>query len=187
MSQDRIKSAWEIALEKAERMGKLSPEEAKKRQEEEYLPRGHALAEKYIKGLPLRDLEMELKRYEREREVVRKGMMVTFVSAISLEGTEQSSRALEGLILAGDGPGVLEIKEKISSLLKKYNEARESLFKSSERAIAEKVKAQLEKEGLTGSSLKVNALASQEWQEASEKLRAEYLQELNSLKKKLIE
>ena len=30
MSEDRIKSAWEIALEKADRLGKLSPEEAKK-------------------------------------------------------------------------------------------------------------------------------------------------------------
>ena len=45
MSEDRIKSAWEIALEKAEKLGRLSPEEAKKRLEEKFYPRGKALAE----------------------------------------------------------------------------------------------------------------------------------------------
>ena len=46
-----IKSAWEIAVERVEGLGKLSPEELRRQKEEEYALIGQVLADKYLGGL----------------------------------------------------------------------------------------------------------------------------------------
>lgn len=153
MSEDRIKSAWEIALEKADRLGKLSPEEAKKRLEEEFYPRGKALAERYLKGLPQRDLEMELNRYENEKEkdMVKRGFFTTLVAKISLEEIEKSGRALDGILFVSSGSSLVKIKENIAALLNKYHEAKDSLYSSSQQTITGKAEEQLRQAGIGGS------------------------------------
>jgi hypothetical protein len=78
-----IKSAWEIAMERAEKLGKLSPEELKRQREKEYAVIGQALAEKYLGGLDLRQLEVDLDKYEGEkREWVKKMAMVKLAQSI---------------------------------------------------------------------------------------------------------
>jgi len=53
VSVGEIKSAWELAMEKAERLGKLSPDERSRQKEEEYRSIGQTLVEKYLAGLGL--------------------------------------------------------------------------------------------------------------------------------------
>ena len=60
-----IKSAWEIALEKVDKLGELSPEELKRQKEEKYALIGQALADKYLGGLDLWQLDVELDKYRR--------------------------------------------------------------------------------------------------------------------------
>ncbi len=188
MSEDRIKSAWEIALEKAEKLGRLSPEEAKKRLEEEFYPRGKALAERYLKGMLQRDLDRELNRFanEKEKDMVKRGFFTTLVAEISLEEAEKSGRALEGILLASSGSSLVKIKENIAALLNKYHEAKDSLYRSSQRTITGKAEEQLKQQGIAGSSIQVNMLATREWQEAQEKLHNQYGDELTTLKKSLL-
>ena len=188
MSEDRIKSAWEIALEKADRLGKLSPEEAKKRLEEEFYPRGKALAERYLKGLPQRDLEMELNRFanEKEKDMVKRGFFTTLVAKIALEEIEKSGRALDGILFVSSDPSLLTTRENIIALLNKYHEAKDSLYSSSQQTITGKAEEQLKQLGIAGSSIQVNMLATGEWQEAQEKLHNQYGDELTPLKKSLL-
>ena len=44
-----MKSAFEKALERAEKLGKLSPEEMRGRKEAEYAPIGRAIADRYLR------------------------------------------------------------------------------------------------------------------------------------------
>ena len=55
-----IKSAWEKAMEKANSLGKLSPDEADKFK---YVPLGNALAAQYLRE-KVYDLEAELTKYK---------------------------------------------------------------------------------------------------------------------------
>lgn len=188
MSNDRIKSAWEIALEKAEKLGKLSPEEAREKQEEELLPRGRALGERYLAGLPRRDLELGLDKYnDKETNVVLKGMYETLVAAISLEEVEKSGRVLEGILFINKESTLLQIKDNTEALLKRYREDRKKLFESLQETIARKAEEQLRQKGIAGSAIEVNVKASKDWQEAQQQLYSKYHGELGQLKKALLE
>ena len=46
---DEIRSAWEIARERVDKLGALSSEERRKQREDKFLPIGKSLAEKYLK------------------------------------------------------------------------------------------------------------------------------------------
>lgn len=188
MSEDRIKSALEIALEKAEKLGKLSPEEAKKKLEDEFYPRGKALAEKYLKGLRWRDLETELKRFanEKEKGVVKRAFLTTLITEISLEEVEKSGQALEGILYVSGNSSLMQTKEKITVLLNNYHEAKDSLYSSSRKTISKKVEEQLKQEGIAGSAIQVNMLATEEWQEAQKQLHTRYDGELSLIKKALL-
>ena len=66
-----IKSAWELAMEKVEKLGKLSPEELRRQKEDKCGSIGQVLAEKYLSGSSLRELKTELdKQKGEERELV---------------------------------------------------------------------------------------------------------------------
>ena len=45
-----IKSTLELAMEKAAKLPKLTPEEIRERQEREYGPLGRAIAERFLRG-----------------------------------------------------------------------------------------------------------------------------------------
>ena len=73
---DEMKSAFEKALERAERLGKLSPEEIRKRKEEEYIPVGRALADRYLGHGYVKLLEEEANRYNgEEKDIVRRAAL----------------------------------------------------------------------------------------------------------------
>jgi len=184
---NRIRSSWEIALEKAEKLGRLSPEEAQKKLEEEFYPRGKALAEKYLKGLPRRDLEIELGKFtdEKQKAIVKRGFLATLAGEISLEEAEKSARALEGISLVGGGSASARTAETIAALIHTYQEAKDNLYKSCQQTVSAGVTEQLKQEGISGSAIQVNVLAAKEWQDARKQLFSSYDVDLASLKKNL--
>ena len=80
-----IKSAWEIALEKTEKLGKLSPEELREQRRQELAPVGRGLADRYLAGLGLWQLKVELDRYKGEEK--------TLVTEALVSGLVQGHRA----------------------------------------------------------------------------------------------
>ena len=125
-----IKSAFEKAMEKIEKLEKASPEELKRM---EHIPKGNALAATYLKQEGY-NLEGELAKHEdSSRRYLIEGAEETFLRNIALpedSRTRQTSKkAMEGIvILKGKGRGLESIFEKIEHLFNYYEQARQQAY-----------------------------------------------------------
>ena len=99
-----MKSAWEKALEKVEKLGKLSEEELKQM---EYQPAGNKLAAKYLQEIDS-DIDAEIMKYKGTgvRKYILQGAQEIFLHSIILPKNEYdmqtTSRAMAGLRLLKD-------------------------------------------------------------------------------------
>jgi len=99
VEEKRIKSAWEIAMEKIEKMGELTLKEKREMKEKEYAPKGKVMAERFLdEVIGPRYLEIELQKFKNdEKEIVKKAAFEVFKEAIAMEEFSKSQRALEGI------------------------------------------------------------------------------------------
>lgn len=124
-----IKSALELALEKAERFGKASKEELAK---ERYQEQGRHLAVNYLKGEG--DLEEELKNLPPEAlEPVRQAVKEVLLRNITLPRDEtvdeRQRRALEGLLVAASNKkGMGLLKKEVEQIWQQFLQARNSAY-----------------------------------------------------------
>lgn len=127
---DEIKSALEKALERAERLGKASPEELERM---EYVPRGNALAARFLRQ-DVTDLKAEIARQEASiQSYVRQGTLETLVRNLTLPRTlpdrEGNSKASEGLrALLGERPGAVQVLEQVQHILAYYEGALQQAY-----------------------------------------------------------
>ena len=179
-----IKSAREIALEKVEKLGKLSPEELKQQQEKEYTLIGQALAEKYLGGLDLRQLKVELDKYKGEkRDGVKKVAMVKLAQSIELENRQRLEKAIEGIFYLREDGEVGEIGNEVKQLLDEYEQAGRKMREEIEKSGRE-VLHQLR---ISGSAIEaINPRVRDEWQQSLDKLAQPYKERLEELRQKLL-
>ena len=179
-----IKSAWEIAMEKAEKLGKLSPEELERQRAEKYALIGKVLADKYLGGLGLWQLEVELDKYSVvEREEVKKDLAGKLAQAIELGNNERLIKAMEGISYFERGEKIKDIKEEIEQLFQEYQQT-EQQEKERMDGEAEEILHRLR---ISGSAIgAINPKAINEWQQGIEKLAQPYKERLEQLKQKLI-
>ena len=113
-----MKSAWEIAMERAEKLGKASPEELKQQQEEKYNSIAQSLTEKILNGLDLRHWETDLEKHPTEdRAPLKQKVLYCLAEAIDLEDNEKSRNSIAGIrYLRKEAPSQA-IEEQISLLL----------------------------------------------------------------------
>lgn len=120
-----IKSALELALEKAERYGKASKEEMAAAQSQE---QGRQLAVKFLKGEG--ELAAELQNLAPEaREAVRTAVKEVFLRNIALprnnEEDDRQERALEGLVLVAAHPKEMaRCRTEVRQLLQQFLQYR---------------------------------------------------------------
>jgi hypothetical protein len=155
-----IKSAWEIAMEKVEKLGKLPPEELRRQKEKKYALIGQALADKYLGGLDLWQQAIELRNYER------------------------LARIMEGISYLKEGGKVGEIAEEIKQLLQEYKQAeqkeKEEMEKSG-RGILHQLR-------ISGNAIgAVNPKAIGEWQQELDRLAQPYRDRLEPLRQRLLD
>jgi len=127
-----IKSALELALEKAERYGKASKEEMAAAQSQE---QGRQSAVKFLKGEG--ELAAELQNLAPEaREAVRTGVKEVFLRNIALprnnEQDDRQDRALEGLVLVAAHPKEMaryltEVRQLLQQFLQYRHNALQQL------------------------------------------------------------
>ncbi len=124
-----IKSALELALEKAERYGKASKEELAR---EQYQEKGRALAVNYLKEEG--DLEEELKKIPPEAQAaVRQAVKEVLLRNVTLPRDEavdpRQFRALEGLLVAASNKkGMGLLKKEIEQLWQQFLLARNGAY-----------------------------------------------------------
>jgi len=180
-----IKSAWEIAQEKVEKLGKLSPDELKKKSEEKFTLIGQAIADKYLGGLDLWQLEVELDKYKsEEKATLKESVALKLVQAIELGNNERLSRIIEGIAYLKQEKAVREIDDKIKKLFKEYNQVEQEGSEKLEKSAGE-ILHQLR---ISGSAIaSVNPKALGEGKQDLEQLTQPYRERLEPLKQKLID
>jgi hypothetical protein len=126
-----MKSAWEKAMEKVEKLGKLSEEELKQL---EYQPAGNKLAAKYLQEVDY-NLDAELTKYKGTgvRKYILQGTQEIFLRSIVLPkneyDTQTTRRAMAGLRLLKENKKLLDtILDRITNLLNYYGQARQQTY-----------------------------------------------------------
>ncbi len=118
-----LRSAFDIAMERAKKLGEASPEEIKKR---DLIPRGERLAARYLKGQC--DLTVELSKYDdEERGYVAEGAKGVLLRNLDVPKNDvvkrANRRAMEGIkSLKQDKGGVENVYSKLRRLFKHYEE-----------------------------------------------------------------
>ncbi len=180
MAEKEIKSAFEIAMEKAASLDKLTPAELAAQREKEYGPRGAAIASRYMENrLRVSELKGELARYrDEEGKVVRVAFLRALCQSIRLDNTGGNARALEGLAAVTPGVSLDEVKKSIEEVAASFiNEVG-----GKRAACEEKERERLLVLGISGSAVRPVLEGSEAWREELEKARSEHEARFNAFK-----
>jgi hypothetical protein len=180
-----LKSAWEIAQERARKLGDLSPEERKQQKEKECLEIARALADKYLVQPDARLLANEVaKRHGLEKELITKFLIHRFVEAIDLRSPATTQRAIDGILSLNQNATVKDTMERIKEVLQEYQAAEARQKEEIEKAGREI----LHQMRVSGTAIgRINIRARQEWQKKLEKIASPFEEALRTLKQKLLD
>ena len=182
---DELRSAWEIAQERASRLGKLSAEEKEQQEKQGYRQVGQALAQKYLDDPQLPDLTDELNKYEEhERHLIKQAVIEHLAEAIEFtpaRGIDSAKRITEAI--SSLRPELQPKAEEIGQLLQEYEEAEQKIRQELESAPRET----LHQLRISGTAVDaINVEANPQWQSAHQGLIEAFAPRLNALKQALI-
>jgi hypothetical protein len=180
-----LKSAWEIAQERANRLGKLSAEEKEQQERQGYRQIGQALAQKWLDSAQQLDMAAELNKHEeKERDTIKQAIIEHLVGAIDFttaQGINSVNRVIEGLISLG--PELQPKAEEIGQLVQEYEGAEQKIRQELEGGYRET----LHRLRVSGTAVAaINLEANPQWQSARQGLVETFTSRLNDLKQALI-
>jgi hypothetical protein len=176
---DKLKSALDIALEKASKLGKISDEERREAREKELTGVGEALSARYLKGLPIRDVELELAKYKEDKQKIIRYFLDRLWDRINLgdpEGIDKILSAIEHF--AGDSG----VAEGIRSLSIEYRNEVEKTLGKNKNSLEDARRKELKRKGISGSAVIPAVESSPEWFQLREDLNSRYRKRLEELK-----
>ncbi len=183
MEEERVKSAFEIAMERISALPELTPEEIAEQNEKRYGPIGEALAGKFL-GRLIDDDEMlaEMAKYTAEQgKIVRRSLILSLCRSMSSgEPPDRAAKASAGLIRLSPGKRAFieRAAAEIQSFAREFEEARRK--KSVDFATSF-----LRPLGITGTAIRVNPAENPQWEEELRRLRQEYEPKLERLRSAL--
>jgi hypothetical protein len=191
-----MKSAWERALEKTEKLGKLTEDELRRI---EYLPIGNRLAAKYLElERPNNELDAELTKHKGTgvRKYIIEGAQETFLRNISLPHNDRdkhvAKKAMAGLKLLKENKNQLDaIFERIENLFNYYEQARQQSFAQFKQSFEDKVKRAapaLQQQMKNAAALEAGLQQQfqEEWRRVSGQLESQYEKALEEHKEQLL-
>jgi hypothetical protein len=190
-----IKSAYEIAMEKANKIESATPEE---RLKWKFIPKGEELAGKYIKDDI--NLTTELSKYgDQERKYVVQGISSILVRNIDLPKNDavkkNNRKAMDGLkLIKKDKTAVENVFSKIRYIFNHYAEQGEAQKKAAYEQVKEEFAMKLQQAlQQQGAAARVNNIDierqpqfQEEWRKMLIRLDSQYLQHLNEYKHELL-
>ena len=187
-----IKSALELALEKAERYGKASKEEMAAAQ---YQEQGCQLAVKFLKGEG--DLDAELQNLAPEaRETARTAVKEVFLRSVGVplngELDERLERSLDGLLLvAADPKDMARCRAELQQLLQQFRQFRDNALQQLKARFAQTlVQTQRAMEAKTGQRMQLEAEQlpqfQEEWRRFQGQLLGQFEPMLEDLKARML-
>jgi len=177
-----LKSAFDIAMERARKLGGLSAEDKIKLKEEELSAVGQALGKRYLSGLPIRDVELELGKYKEDRQILIRHMLSSLANKINLKDSNDVERILEAIQHFSESP---EVVESIRSLIDEYRKAVQRARQEIRRKLGTAKRKELAQKGISGSAVEPAIESGTEWLESSQHLLSEYQKRLERIKHSL--
>ncbi len=189
-----IKSAYEIAMEKINKIESATPEE---RLKWKFVPKGEELAGKYIKDDV--NLGYELSKYkDEERKYVAQGISSVLVRNIDLPKNDavkkNNRKAMDGIkLIKKDKTGVENVFSKIRYIFNHYTEQGEQQKKQAYEQVKEQFAMKLQQAlQQQGASARMNIDVErhpqfqEEWRKVLIRLDVQYLEHLNEYKHELL-
>jgi len=180
-----LKSAREIAQERANRLGKLSAEEKEQQERQGYRQIGQVLAQKWLDSSQRLDMTAELNKHGgKEREIIKQAAIEYLVEAIDFT-TTQGINSVKRVIEAINSlePELQPKAEEISQLVQEYEGAEQKIRQELESDYRET----LHQLRISGTAVDaINIEADQKWQLARQGLVESFTSRLNDLKQALI-
>jgi hypothetical protein len=180
-----LKTAWEIAQEKANRLGKLSAEEKEQQERQRYRLIGQVLAQKWIDSSRQPNITAELNKHgEKEREIIKQAVIEHLVEAIEFTTTRDINRVKRVIeAISSLEPEFQPKAEEISQLVQEYEEAEQKIRQELESDYRET----LHQLRISGTAVDaINIEADHKWQPARQRLVEDFTPRLNDLKQALI-
>jgi hypothetical protein len=177
-----MKSAWEKAKEKVDKLGKLTEEEIKQLK---CIPVGNKLAAKYLKDTDY-NLDAELTKYKGTglRKYIAQGAQEIFLHNIILPQNERdkqfTKRAMAGLRIAKENKSQLAtILDRITNLLNYYEQARQQTYTQFKKGFETRLQESsqtLQKQSGNAASIEAQLQAQfqAEWLNVISQLNAQY-------------
>jgi hypothetical protein len=190
-----MKSAWEIAMEKADKLGKASPEELSSLK---YVPEGNKIASMFLQDDKLK-LPEEISKYASPdaSRYVKKGIEEILLRNITLPHNEEdlrrTKRSMEGLRLIKENKKQLEnILTLINNLLNQYQVALQQTYnefkKKAEAALQQAARSMRPQRGDQMSmEQKLQIQIQEEWRQIHTELDAQYEKALEEHRQKIRE
>jgi len=180
-----LKSAWEIAQEKANRLGKLSVEEKEQQERQRYRQIGQVLAQKWLDSSQKLDMPAELNKHEeKERNIIKQAVIEHLVETIEFtttRGINSVKRAIEAI--SSLEPELQPKAGEIGQLVQEYEGAEQKIRQELESNYRET----LHQLRISGTAVDVtNIEADPKWQLARQELVEDFTPRLNDLKQALI-
>jgi len=180
-----LKSAWEIAQEKANRLGKLSAEEKEQQEIQSYRQIGQVLAQKWLDDAQQLDITAELNKHEeKEREIIKQAVIghlveaIEFTTTLSINNVKRVIEAISSL-----EPELQPKAEEIGQLVQEYEGAEQKIRQELESDYRET----LHQLRISGTAVDaINIEADHKWQLALQGLVEAFTPRLNDLKRALI-
>lgn len=180
-----IKSAWELAMEKVDKLGKLSPEELRRQKEDRCREVGEGLADRYLAGTPLRDIRLGLdKSKDEDRGLVASALASRLAVSIELGDAQRLSKVVEGVLATGavSKEAVALARAETEALFEEYREADAKRRRQLEAA----ARGVLHQMRISGSAIGgVNPEVVPEWKSELGQIARPYQERLDGIKARL--
>jgi hypothetical protein len=180
-----LKSSWEIAQERANRLGKLSAEEKEQQERQGYRQIGQLLAQKWLDSSRQVDMTAELNKYEEKgRDIIKQAVIEHLVEAIEFtttQGINSVKRVVEAI--SSLRPELQPKAEEIGQLVQEYEEAEQKIRQDLESNYRET----LHQLRISGTAVDaINIETNNQWQLARQELVEAFTPRLNDLKQALM-
>jgi hypothetical protein len=180
-----LKSAWEIAQERANRLGKLSAEEKEQQERQGYRQIGQVLAQKWLDSSQKLNMAAELNKYEeKERNIIKQAVIKHLVEAIEFtttQGINSAKRVIEAI--SSLKPELQPKAEEIVQLVQEYEGAEQKI----RQELESNYRQTLHQLRISGTAVDtINIEDNPQWQLARQGLVEALTSRLNAWKQVLI-
>jgi len=179
-----IKSAWEIAQEKASKLGELSAEEREEQRQDKCRLIGESLAEKYLSHRDIGFIEGELKKHTpQDKDLVSRAATRRLIQALDLQYPAELTEISQGILALANSHVTRETLDEIKGLFQEYAEAEDR-----ERQEIDKAgKEMLHQLRISGTAVgRLNIRSKKEWQKKLDQTAKPFKVKFDHLKQELL-